>query len=251
MVVPLGPVKPQAAEKKKARIRTAPQQQTGHEKSKTAVVVETVPTDAGVADMAGSMGKRVKPVSVRQQADIAFRKGVEHMQQGHITDALAAYEACLKLDSTHVAARQAMVALLLETRRMADAERVLREGVKANPEQSEFAMLLARLQIERGVPWSALLTLQNGLPHAKQQPDYHAFMAALLQRLERHQEAITHYREALQITPNSGLWLMGMGLSLQSLQRVDEARDAFRRAAETRSLNADLQDFVTQRLKEL
>lgn len=244
------PSPPKSAEKKKVRIHTARQQQKTHAESKTAVADQAA---AGLVttDPVSSMDKRVQPITVRQQADIDFRKGVGHMQQGHINDALAAFEACLKLDSLHDAARQAMVALLLEGKRTGDAERVLQEGVKANPRQSAFAMLLARLQIERGAPWSALLTLQDSLPHAKQQADYQAFMAALLQRLEHHQEAVAHYQAALRITPNSGLWLMGLGLSLQSLQRTDEARDAFQRAKETYSLNADLQDFVAQRLKEL
>lgn len=256
-----GAAKPQVSEKKKTHIHVVRQEQEAHAESKAAVVAGPVVADQAVtglvaadlvvADRAGSMDKRVKPVSVQQQADNEFRKGVGYMQQGHINDALAAYEVSLKLDPGHDAARQAMVALLLESRRIGDAERVLREGVKANPRQSAFAMLLARLQIERGVPWSALLTLQDTLPYAKQQADYQAFMAALLQRLEHHQEAVAHYQAALQITPNSGLWLMGLGLSLQSLQREDEARDAFRRATETHSLSADLQDFVTQRLKEL
>lgn len=236
---------PLVVAKKKTPVRAVKQQGTGHEESKTEAAASPS------SDLAGSLEKRSKPVTAQQQADIEFRKGVSLMQQGHINDALAAYEAALKLDAGHEAARQAMVALLLEGRRMDDAERVLREGVKAIPQQSAFAMMLARIQVERGAPWSALLTLQGSLPYARERADYQAFMAALLQRLEHHKEAVAHYQAALQIAPNSGLWLMGMGLSLESLQRIDEARDAFRRALETRSLNTELQEFVTQRIKEL
>ena len=44
---------------------------------------------------------------------------------------------------------------------------------------------------------------------------------------------------------------MGMGISLQALQRNEEARDAYQRALATNSLNAQLQGFVQQKLKEL
>lgn len=200
---------------------------------------------------AGRLDKRTRQLNMQQQADNEFRKANGLMQQGHINEALAGYEAALKLDASHDAARQAMVVLLLEHKRNADAERVLQEGLKNNLRHSGFAMVLARVQIEREAPWSALLTLQKTLPYASQQAEYQAFIAALLQRLKRHKEAVAYYQKALQLAPNSGVWLMGMGISLQALQRREEARDAFKRAIETNALNADLQEFVTQRLKEL
>lgn len=201
--------------------------------------------------LGGKLDKRTRQVSVQQQADNEFRKANGLMQQGHIDEALAGYEAALRIDASHDAARQAMVALLLENKRNGDAERVLKEGLKNNLKHSGFAMVLARLQVENEAPWSALLTLQKTLPFASQQADYQAFVAALLQRLARHKEAVAHYQKALQLAPNSGVWLMGQGISLQALQRKDEARDAFKLAMETRTLSEDLQAFVAQRLKEL
>lgn len=195
--------------------------------------------------------KRSKQASVQQQADNEFHKAIGLMQQGHIDEALAGYEAALSLDAGHDAARQAMVALLLENKRNEDAERVLQDGLKNNLKHSGFAMILARLQVEREVPWSALLTLQKTLPYASRNADYQAFVAALLQRLNRHKEAVTYYQKALQLTPNSAVWMMGQGISLQALQRKEEAREVFNRAIEMHTLSKDLQEFVKQQLKEL
>ena len=44
---------------------------------------------------------------------------------------------------------------------------------------------------------------------------------------------------------------MGMGISLQALQRKEEARDAYQRALATNSLSAQLQAYVQQKLKVL
>lgn len=173
------------------------------------------------------------------------------MQQGRVAEAISAYEAALQLDAGFHAARQALVALLLEGKRSADAERVLQEGLKDRPEQTGFAMLLARLQVERGVVEQAMSTLEISLPYAANQADYQAFVAALLQRQGRHKEAISHYQQALQLVPNNGIWLMGYGISLRGLQRNAEAKDAFKRALDTHTLNPELQQFVQQKLKEL
>lgn len=199
----------------------------------------------------GRVDKQIKQVSVKQQADNEFRRASGLMQQGRVNEALAGYEAALQLDAGHDDARQAMVGLLLENKRNADAERVLQDGLKHYPKNSGFAMLLARLQVERKDLALALETLQKGLPYADQQPDYQAFVAALLQRQGRHKEAITHYQIALQLSPDSGIWLMGFGISLQAVQRNEDARDAFKRAIESHTLSAELQAFVAQRLKEL
>lgn len=56
---------------------------------------------------------------------------------------------------------------------------------------------------------------------------------------------------ALRLAPGSGIWLMGLGISLQAINRNTEAQDAFRRAKATNALNPELQAFVDQRLKQL
>lgn len=195
--------------------------------------------------------KRVKQITVQQQAENELRKAAELMRQGRVNEALAGYEAALQLDVSLEAARQAMIGLLLDNKRNSEAERVLRDGLKNNPKRSDYAMLLARLLVERDAAWSALLTLQKSLPYAERQADYQAFLAALLQRMNHHQEAISHYKVALQLAPNSGVWLMGLGMSLQAAHSNDEAREAYRHALETRSLSPELQAFVAQRMKEL
>ena len=215
--------------------------------SKAAVVVAPVPPGS----TPGSMDKQMKRFSIQQQADNEFRKASGLMQQGRNKEALDGFEAALQLDAGHEAARQAMVGLLLDAARNAEAEAILQQGLQLNPGHSGFAMLLARLQVERNDMPLALETLRKTLPYAERQADYQAFVAALLQRQGHHQEAIVHYQIAVQLTPNSGVWLMGMGISLQAEQRKDEARAAFRRAIESQTLSAELQAFVVQRLKEL
>jgi len=199
----------------------------------------------------GGVDKQIKPLSVQQQADNEFRKANGLLQQGHVDEALAGYEAALQLDADHDAARQALAILLLQNKRNADAEHVLQDGLKRNIKHSGFAMLLARIQLERDASWSALLTLQKTLPYAERKADYRAFVAALLQRLERHREAVAHFQAAVQLSPNSGVWWMGLGISLKATQRNEEARAAFKRAMDTNTLNADLQAFVAQQLREL
>lgn len=193
----------------------------------------------------------IKQVSLAQKADAEFRKAAALMRQGRTADALAGYEMALRLDAGHDAARQAMVALLLDSKRGGDAERVLQERLNDKPDHIGFTMMLARLQVERGAVAEATATLEKALPYARSQADYQAFLAAVLQRQGRNEEAIKHYQVVLQIAPNNGIWLMGYGISLQAVQRNDDAKAAFQNALDTQTLSPELQGYVRQKLKGL
>jgi MSHA biogenesis protein MshN len=112
-------------------------------------------------------------------------------------------------------------------------------------------MVLARLEVERGDVTSAINTMVGVLPYVKSDPDFHAFLAALLQREGRHREAVDYYRAALRGVPGNGVWMMGLGISLRASNQSAEARDTFQRAIESKQLSPELQEFVERQLHEL
>lgn len=197
------------------------------------------------------ISKQPTQISPQQQAENEFRRAYGLMQQGQTTAAMSAYEAVLQLDAGHLIARQTLFRLLIESKRNAEAERLLQEGIQHDSRQSSLALLLARIQVGRNELPQALETMQKSLPFAQQQADYQAFFAALLQRLNRHSEAIDYFQNAVKLNPQSGVWLMGLGISLREQMRKEEAREAFERALSTNTLSAELKSFVTQQLKEL
>lgn len=198
-----------------------------------------------------SVQKQDKELSPQQRAENAYRKAIGLTQQGRLAEAMDSLQQATKLDPFHLSARQMLVALLVDGKQPGEAEQLLQEGLKISPEQSGFAMVLARLQASRGDANAALETLRKGLSHASEKADYHALYAALLQRQQRHAEAIEQYQAALRQAPNSGVWLMGMGISLQAEKRDKEAEDAFTRAKASNTLSTDLKTFVEQRLQQL
>ena len=202
--------------------------------------------------------KHLKEITPAQQAENEYRKALELLQQRSMTRAIESLAQALQLDGNHIAARQTIINLLVEAQRFDEAEHRLQEGLHLDPGQTGLAMILARLQVERGDTKAGLETLQRSLPDAMaradyvtEQADYQAFIAALLQREGRHGEAIEHYLQALSKTPQSGIWLVGIGISLQAENRLPEAQEAFNRAKASNNLRPDLQPFVEQRLKQI
>jgi MSHA biogenesis protein MshN len=185
----------------------------------------------------------------KQLSDNSYRRALAALQEGRVSAALAELDKAVEIDPRNDAARQTYVSLLLENRRTDDAIRQLRLALGIDPRQPGLAMVLARLQLEKGGP--ALDTLLMTLPYAGNSADYHAFLAGVLQREQRHTEASDHYRAALQLAPQNAVWWMGLGISLQADQHLPEAREAYNRARSSGGLTPELRSFVDKQLDKL
>lgn len=198
------------------------------------------------AAQAGSITHNLSP---KLMAENTYRRGLVALQEGRINAALTDLERALEIDPRNEAARQTYISLLLENKRNDDAVRQLRLALGLDPRQPGLAMVLARLQLEKGGP--ALQTLLTTLPYVSNNAEYHAFLAGVLQREQRHGEAAQHYRDALQTAPQNGVWWMGLGISLQADNHLPEAREAFRRARAANGLSAELLAFIDRKIESL
>jgi len=197
----------------------------------------------------GKIDRRAN-TSANYRAEQEFRRAVALVNQGRIAEGMDGFRAALELDPRHEAARQTLVALLLESKRVDDAATVLRGGLVANPDNTAFAMLLARILVERNQVPEALAVLQRHAAPPDRNPDFHAFAGALYQRLGQHNEAIGQYESALRLAPSAGVWWVGLGISLQAAERPKDALDAYGRA-KSAGLAPELLAFVDQRLRQL
>jgi MSHA biogenesis protein MshN len=216
-----------------------------------AKAVSAQPTLAG--DPAAAPGKidRRANTSARNRAESEFRRAVNLVNQGRIAEGMDDFRRALEIDPGHEAARQTMVALLLEAKRVDEAAVSLQEGLAVNNDNTGFAMLLARIMVESNDISTALFVLQRHAAPPDRNPDFHAFAAALYQRLERHEEAIEQYQAALRLAPSAGVWWVGLGISFQAVERRKDALEAFTRAKSAGNLAPNLRDFVEQRLRQL
>jgi len=202
----------------------------------------------GVAHADGSVTTKPE-LTPRQLSENTYRRGLASLQDGRLNAAMADLERALEIDPRNDAARQTYVSLLMENRRPDDAIRQLRLALGIDPRQPGLAMVLARLQLERGGP--ALETLMTTLPYAAANADYQGFLAGVLQRAQRHPEAAQYYQAALKLAPLNGVWWMGLGISLQADQHKAEAREAFTRARTGNGITPELLAFIDRRLDQL
>lgn len=194
--------------------------------------------------------KPAKDLTAKQRADEIYQKALLSLQQGRLDEGRTGLEEALQLNPADMSARQAMLGVLVESKQYDKAIGFLQNGLTLFPQQSGFAMALARLQVERGETNAALQTLERYQSHAQDNAEYRAFKGTLLQRDGRHKEAIVEYQGALKAAPQTGVWLIGLAISLEADKQFSGARDAYRRAQQT-PLSAELYTYSEQRLAKL
>jgi len=195
-----------------------------------------------------SIGKQIRP---DQKSGNFYRQAIINLQQGRVAEAQANLTLALEANPANQEARLTLAGLLVDNKRNDEAKATLAAGLAISPEQSDFRMALARLQVEAGDRSAALNNLEQGLAYAKGNAAYQSFLATLLQRAERHEEAINHYMTALSLNDTSPNSLIGLGISLQAVGKLENAQEAFTRAQAGEALSPELSLFVDQRLKQI
>lgn len=187
--------------------------------------------------------------SLNEQAEAEYRRGLNAARRGDGAEASDAYRAAIKLQNNHVLARQALLSLLVEQRQWAAVEVLALDGLGIMPNRHDWALLAARVQFERGEVGQALDTLSLHAASARGNADYQVFHALLLQRANRHAEAVTCYQTALAINPAEGRWWYGLARALEADHREPEARQAYEKARASGNLPPDLLQAVERRLR--
>ena len=205
-------------------------------------------------DASGASGAALGTVSrqwsVEQRADNAYREAVTLLRQGRGVEAQKLLYSSLADWSGHQEARLLLARVLVDEGKLGDAKTLLTEGVSLRPQAFQFHAALAQAQLMGKEIDAAVQTLERGLPAAGDNPEYQALMAAALQQQARHSEAVQHYVTALRQLPDTPNWLVGLGVSLQAMNNLTGATEAYQRALDL-GLPASLGQFAREKLSQL
>ena len=145
-----------------------------------------------------------------------------------------------------VDARVRLALLLLAADQTTEAQASLRVGLNLAPNQTDLAQVLGHSLLEQDQAQAALAVLRPAVPPLTKNPEFHALLAAVEQRLGLHALAVTRYRGLLQRQPDNGNWLVGLGISLSAQGNTSAAVESFTRAADDRTLAEPLRAFAAQ-----
>ncbi len=132
--------------------------------------------------------------------------------------------------------------------RDADAELALMTALNVVDDPAPIARALARRLVTRNGISEALKLLEAYRPEGRLEPDHDAFIAALHQRLGRHDVAAERYRGILAVRPETAAWWVGLAISEEARGHGAAALDAYQHARNLGNLDSRLADYATRRI---
>ena len=113
-----------------------------------------------------------------------------------------------------------------------------------------FTLALARLHAEQR-EYAAALDVMDKAGSVARNADFQALRAAVLQRLNRHAEAVEAFQTAIKGAPQPATSWVGLGISLEAVGRKADAAQAYRRALSSGPLPPEARDYAEGRARAL
>lgn len=203
------------------------------------------------ATMVAIMDKTPRELSPSAQADAALRQAGAALHADRLPEAEHHLRRALTFDHAHLAAREQLTALLLLQGRLSEGAALLQQSLELHPRHLAFRQGYVRLLVEQGSLEEARQLLLSGPPPDTLDPQFHGLLAALEQRLGHHRAAAELYARLASAWPQRSAWWLGLGISLETLERRQDAAAAFAGALRSEDLTSDLRRFADQRLASL
>ncbi len=199
----------------------------------------------------GELVKTLVNQDVNAYAEKLFRQGYKDYKNGDISNSLKRLNMALDQDASHVNARSTLATILSRQGHIELAYSILNEGLIQYPDQADWLKVYARLLLNDEKVFEAKEMLDQNSPTLPTNVEYYALKAAILQKLNEHNGSAKIYRDLLQFNPMKSVWWMGLGISLESLKRYEDALYAYQKASTNTSLAYESRNFVNQRITKL
>ncbi|QKK02563.1 MAG: tetratricopeptide repeat protein [Pseudomonadota bacterium] len=214
------------------------------------------PVDGGGEEALAANQDELPPTATRiviepatNRPDDALLPARRALARGQTDLGIWRLRALLQQQPDAVEARRLLAGTLIAQGRHDEAAAALEDGLARSGQTDVLAEMLGRLLIERGQVQRALALLRTHAPALSDAPDYHLLLAAAERQAGHHQPAAERYRKLTAIVPGRAAAWVGLGASLEALQRPQQAHEAYLQALNTG--NDPAVRFARQRLRAL
>lgn len=180
-----------------------------------------------------------------------YQEAMNLSKQGFEHEAITKLSTMLIKYPEFSLARKTLASLLLKEGNILEAELAINAGLKYEPQYPAFVQLKAQILVEKGDIVTALNLLEKDPPPIEENPDYHALIAAIYMRQNKHNLAEKLYERLVSLQPENAIWWMGLGIAEENLNKNKNALSAYSRANENNNLNPELKVFVEKRIDSL
>jgi predicted O-linked N-acetylglucosamine transferase (SPINDLY family) len=164
---------------------------------------------------------------------------IVHLRAGRTDDAIAEWQAAMKIRDDDLAIIDNLAGALAQTGRLVEATELAQRAIRLAPNRPESYSTLGNLHVMRVQYDEALAAYGKAVALAPDFADAWANMGVALQRAVRLDEAIQACRRALDANPSHAGALRTLGMIAYLMQRYDDAVAHWTKAVELNPNDAD------------
>jgi len=170
----------------------------------------------------------------------ALAHAAEHQQAGRWAEAERLIREILRGDPNNVNALRLLATCSAETGRMREAEHLLRRALSQAPDFIDARLDLGRLLKEQHRLEEAITELEKAIELDPGNYQGHYLLASVLAPAARTHDSIAAYRKVLELRPqHAGAWL-GLGHTLKTVGQQEDAIEAYRECIRLKPGNGEI-----------
>lgn len=190
-------------------------------------------------------------LSDQQLATIYLKAAQKAEDEGDVELAVEKREQALAHVSTLNEVRKKLALYYYEMSFEEKAISLLRKGVLASPDYSDFNLMLSRIALKAGDPQRAYLYLNHNPPKVEGNLDYYVGFAILAQKFEKYEQSESLYKDLLSQRANNGRWRMSLAIAQDKQEKTDLAVANYEQALVQTDLSENAKKYINQRLAYL
>ncbi|MCH1924123.1 tetratricopeptide repeat protein [Shewanella sp. C32] len=186
-----------------------------------------------------------------QLAQKQLQQATAALEQGDTAEAIGLLRQALQHDAGLHDARRQLAALYFAAGNLSDAEAILQLGVQRFPQNEEFWLLLARVQLA-GSQWSAAdSSLMNISDTSALAPEKWLAKIQIAQQAQQWSSVQQGYEQLLRIEPSNSRWHFGLAHALDVQGQYAAAVSEYQQALDLTGLSVDARAYIEQRLVQI
>lgn len=186
-----------------------------------------------------------------QLAQKQLQQATAALEQGDTAEAISLLRQALQHDAGLHEARRQLAALYFAAGNLSDAEAILQIGVQRFPQNEEFWLLLARVQLA-GSQWSAAdSSLMNISDTSALAPEKWLAKIQIAQQAQQWRSVQQGYEQLLRIEPSNSRWHFGLAHALDVQGQYAAAVSEYQQALDLTGLSVDARAYIEQRLVQI
>ena len=195
------------------------------------------------------VNKKQRDYTPQEKSRQAYATASSLYNEGSKQQAKASLKQAIAFSVANRDAYSLLAVIYLEDGRADLASEIIENGLSKHSDDQALLRLYLQSLVQQAKYKEAITVMEQRLRLTS--PEDLGYLAGLYQKQNDHLNAVKLYTRALQLKPSTSLWWMGQGISLEGIEKHEEALQSYQQSISTGQLSGKLAKYAASRIKTI